>query len=248
MNSAYGSFGSFTSFGNVDFATIFKLNDLTPDIQKHLARVYSSLIACILSACVGVIFNLYTGFGGFFGIFGALGMLFWLHVDQQKTAWLRRLSMLCAFGFLKGTSIGELVHVAIHVDPSIVVTALLGTVAVFSSFSMAALVAKRRSYFFLSGFLGSAGMLLGLLGLANMFMWSVQIYLVQLYMGLLLFSGFVIFDTQMIIEKAHQGSRDFAGHASELFIDFVAIFIRLIIILMRNSQKREENDRRKKRH
>eukprot|EP00607_Mallomonas_marina_P003266 CAMPEP_0182427762 /NCGR_PEP_ID=MMETSP1167-20130531/19331_1 /TAXON_ID=2988 /ORGANISM="Mallomonas Sp, Strain CCMP3275" /LENGTH=111 /DNA_ID=CAMNT_0024610223 /DNA_START=510 /DNA_END=845 /DNA_ORIENTATION=+ len=111
---------------------------------------------------------------------------------------------------------------------------------------MAALVAKRRSYLFLGGILSSATTLLLVLGLANMFMGSIKVYMFQLYVGLMAFSGFVIFDTQMIIEKAHHGSRDFAGHASELFVDFVAIFIRLLLILMRQAEKKD--DRRKKRY
>mmetsp|Transcript_26169 Transcript_26169/g.26409 ORF Transcript_26169/g.26409 Transcript_26169/m.26409 type:complete len:244 (+) Transcript_26169:152-883(+) len=237
---------SFGNLGNIDLATIFKFNDLTRDIQKHLARVYTALILCLFSACLGVIFNIYTGFGGMLGVFGAIGMLYWLQVDRQKTAWMRRMCILCGFGFLKGTSLGHIIRMVAWYDPSIIVTALLGTIAVFSCFSMAALVAKRRSYLFLGGILSSATTLLLVLGLANMFMGSIKVYMFQLYVGLMAFSGFVIFDTQMIIEKAHHGSRDFAGHASELFVDFVAIFIRLLLILMRQAEKKD--DRRKKRY
>ena len=50
--------------------------------------------------------------------------------------------------------------------------------------------------------------------------------------------SYVIFDTQIIVEKASLGDRDFAWHAMELFIDFVGIFVRICVILLRNSERR----------
>jgi len=163
-------------------------------------RFHSALIACVISACIGVGFNIYTGFGGMFAFFGVLGMLFWLQIDQKKTEWQRRLLMLCTLGFLQGTSVGPLFDMVIQVDPSIVVTALLGTTAVFTCFSLAAILAKRRSYLYIGGFLSSAISLLALFSFINIFVHSVQIFNAHLYGGLLIFTGFVIFDTQMIIE------------------------------------------------
>lgn len=41
-----------------------------------------------------------------------------------------------------------------------------------------------------------------------------------------------MFDTQMIIEKRRRGDKDFIAHSLELFIDFIQIFRKVIIILM----------------
>ena len=49
--------------------------------------------------------------------------------------------------------------------------------------------------------------------------------------GLLLFCGFIVWDTQMIIEKKRRGDGDFIGHSVELFIDFIQVFRKVIIIL-----------------
>lgn len=53
----------------------------------------------------------------------------------------------------------------------------------------------------------------------------------HIYLGLMLMCGFVLFDTQAIIEKRRMGNQDFIQHALELFIDFIGMFRRLVIIL-----------------
>lgn len=56
--------------------------------------------------------------------------------------------------------------------------------------------------------------------------------LVQLYFGLLIFVGYMVVDTQEIIEKAHLGDMDYVKHSLTLFTDFVAVFVRILIIMV----------------
>lgn len=53
----------------------------------------------------------------------------------------------------------------------------------------------------------------------------------QLYIGLIVMSGFVLFDTQNIMEKRRIGSTDCIKHSVELFIDLISLFRRILIIL-----------------
>lgn len=54
----------------------------------------------------------------------------------------------------------------------------------------------------------------------------------QLYFGLLVFVGYMVVDTQEIIEEAHLGDLDYVKHALTLFTDFVAVFVRILIIMV----------------
>lgn len=82
-----------------------------------------------------------------------------------------------------------------------------------------------------------------LAGFLNLFMRTEFIFNIQLYFGLIVFIGYVVFDSQMIVEKAAAGNTDVQMHALELFLDFVAIFVRLLIILSKNKKKKNEKRR-----
>lgn len=56
----------------------------------------------------------------------------------------------------------------------------------------------------------------------------------ELLLGLLIFSGFVVFDTQVIITKHAYGDHDYLSHALDLFIDFAALFRRIVVLLAQN--------------
>lgn len=56
--------------------------------------------------------------------------------------------------------------------------------------------------------------------------------LLQLYFGLLLFVGYIIVDTQEIVERAHLGDLDYVKHALTLFTDLVAVFVRILVIMV----------------
>ncbi|CAF2091025.1 BnaA06g35580D [Brassica napus] len=81
---------------------------------------------------------------------------------------------------------------------------------------------------------------------SSIFGGSASIFKFELYFGLLIFVGYMVADTQEIIEKAHLGDMDYEKHSLTLFTDFVAVFIRILIIMLKNAADKEEKKKKKK--
>ncbi|XP_012251561.1 probable Bax inhibitor 1 [Athalia rosae] len=220
-------------------------NRLEAPVRQHLKNVYGCLSLSTVSAASGAYIHMYTDFlqAGLLTTIGALGLLFALlsTPDNDKNQKLR-LGYLLGFAFLSGLGMGPLLEAVISVDPSIVVTALVGTTLMFVSFSISAILAERGRWLYFGGTLMTMLNAILLISLANLFLRSPIVHQIHLYLGLLVMSGFVLYDTQLIIEKRRMGSKDFVAHSLDLFIDFIGVFRRLLIIL---TQKEQQNRKRK---
>uniref|UniRef100_A0A069DQF8 Putative bax-mediated apoptosis inhibitor tegt/bi-1 n=1 Tax=Panstrongylus megistus TaxID=65343 RepID=A0A069DQF8_9HEMI len=228
-------------------SSFFKVfnSKLEEPVRLHLKNVYACLTLATLAASTGAYIDLYTNFlsNSFITVLFAIGFLCALHgtKDNGKNQ-LMRLSFLLGFSFFTGLGIGPLLEQVILIDPSIVPTAFLSTSVIFVSFSLSALLAQRGSWLFLGGTITTILSALFIFSLASIFFRSTLIFQAHLYIGLALMCAFVLYDTQLIMEKRRNGDKDFIAHSVDLFIDFIGIFRRLLIIL---AQK--ENDKRDKR-
>lgn len=221
--------------------------EISQNVKSHLVNVYATLTATCVAASVGnyVEIKSYFAYGGL--LTSLLGMALFVGILSTRDTPQNRLMrgmMLLGFGFLQGVSLSPLLFAARFASDGMLVTkALTSTAVMFASFTGAAMTAKRQSYMYLGGWLASAGSLLMWLSLFNVFMRSSMMNDVALYCGLLLFSGYVVYDTQVIMEKAERGSRDFIAHGAQLFVDAVALFTRILVLLMK---KDSPEDKRRK--
>ena len=190
---------------------------------------------------VGVLLQQRTQFSTYLASLISIGLA--LSMQFQKS----QLWKLLAFGLFNGMSLGGLVKVATLVNPAIVPIALGSTGLIFSSFAAAATLSTRRSLLYLYGGLGSALSLFSLTGLANMYFQSRSLFNFNLYGGLAMFMGYVIADSQLIIERADQGDDDYVTHAWLLFTDLSAMFSRILIILLEQKEEEEKKKRRSRR-
>jgi FtsH-binding integral membrane protein len=228
MNSFYSAFNS----------------KLEPEVRHHLKNVYACLSMSTMTAAAGAYVHLYTEIfqAGLLSVIAAVGFLFALMAteDSDKSRKMR-LGFLLGFAFFSGMGMGPLMEMAIDINPAIVVTALVSTTLIFVSFSIASLTAERGRWLFLGGSLMTLLTGLLVLSLANIFFGSQLVFKAYLYLGLLIMCGFVLYDTQLIIEKRRAGDRDFVAHSVDLFVDLIGIFRRIVIIL---SEKEKQSKRR----
>lgn len=204
-----------------------------PEVRQHLTKVYGCLSATTACAAVGAtvhVSGLYEA-----GLLSAIGSLVLvlsvIGVTATDKNFYMRLGLLLGFGTLSGHSMGPLLAHIMHVNPQIIVTAAIATTLMFVSFSISAMLAQRGTFLFLGALLGSVLSTISLFSLANLFIQSTIVYQAHLYIGLVVMSAFVLFDTQSIMEKRRNGNTDCVRHALDLFFDLISVFRRLLIIL-----------------
>lgn len=217
-----------------------------PEVRHHLMRVYLCLAATTASAAGGSILYLTEILDtGILGAIACLVLVLCLHfIKDDGKNFLLRLGMLLGFGLFSGQALGPLLEYVVHVNPAIIVTALSGTVITFLSLSLAALLAEHGKYIFLGGILVSIVNTMALMALLNLFMRSFAVAQFNLYVGLVTMAGFIVYDTQMIIEKCRMGNKDSIQHSLDLFFDLISMFKRLLIILTQKEERQRQNKRR----
>lgn len=232
----------------MNLGTIFNFRDLDKNVQVHLKNVYSTLSVGLILSCVGAyLFQINSFLQSIttslmvLSFILSLGSSLFIYFTQHSRETLHsRLGAFFLFCFSTGIGFGPLLQALSIISPDTIPTALLGTALIFVSFTLAALFTRKRYYIYLGAALMSAISLLTTFSFMNLFIRSPAIYTAELYIGLAIFCAFVVFDTQLIVEKRRNGDTDFVWHTLDLFIDFVEIFRHLLIIL--NSKRRRNRD------
>ncbi|MBA0616827.1 hypothetical protein Godav_026318 [Gossypium davidsonii] len=221
---AFTSFFDSQSRNIWSYDTLKNFRQISPIVQAHLKQVYLTLCCALIASAVGAYLHILWNIGGYLTTFACLGTIIWLlstpPCEEQK-----RVSLLMASAVFEGASIGPLIDLAIQIDPSVLVASFVGTALAFACFSGAAMLARRREYLYLGGLLSSG---------------------VSVLLWLHFASSIFGVDTQDIIEKAHLGDLDYVKHALTLFTDFVAVFVRILIIMLKNSAEKSEKKKKRR--
>lgn len=226
--------------GQFNLRALLKDNDISAQTQQHLGKVFGSLVLCTVFAAGGTLFQMQTQFINvtFAGLV-SLGLIVFISLKREANP-DNKLPYLAAFGFMQGVGVTALIELSNMIDPTIVPIACVATFVTFASFALCAMLSKRRSYLYMGATLSSMlSFLFWSLILNRYFFQSAMFFEVQIYLGLAMFVGYVVFDTQMIIEKASNGDNDHVNHAMELFIDLIGLFVRILVILLKNADKKK---------
>lgn len=211
---------------------------------KFLQRVYGWMTAALLVAALGAVISIQTGlvmmtFGH--GIVGAILItLAWIGLAYAARAVRHKpVVNVLAYGvyaLFTGVVVSGIVFVAMlmaqanNVGENTYVLQALGlTALVFGGLTFYAFVTK-RDFSVMRGFLMVG--LIGLIGagLINLFVQSSVLGLIISVGGVLIFSGYILFDTQKILKTYPQSEH--VAASMELFLDFVLLFIHMLRIIL----------------
>lgn len=245
----FGSSSSGAGGQPISLDALFNLGPLPPRVRTHLRNVFLTLFTMTLVFTLGILLRLNYPFPLALSSATSLASILALHFMGRTQENLRsRMGLLLVTAAASGISSGDLVGYALQLNPTIVLQAALASTLSFGSFALSALTSERRSWLFLGGGLGS------FLSIAVFFqLFSVllgRVSMLTVYVGVVALLGFVLYDTQMMVERAHtsKGWLDPVNDSLHMFQNLVGLFRRLIVILSERerARQREEADKRRR--
>ena len=201
------------------------------DIMAFLRSTYQLFASSLLAASAGA----YIGLGMVSAISSwywglvilEFALLFGIYAVKDKPG--INLAVLFAFTFVSGLTITPLLSSVFNMPggASIVAQAFLMTSVAFGGISMFALTTK-RDYSSMGKMLFIAVIILIVASLSNIFFQSPILQLAVAGFGALIFSAFILYDTQQIIKGGFSTPIE---AAIALYLDFLNLFISLLQIL-----------------
>ncbi|CAF2362557.1 unnamed protein product [Rotaria sp. Silwood2] len=236
--------GKSTTSDRFNLETLFNFSTLQPRVQTHLKNVYTCLLITTVCAALGVYLPM-IGWLNYprLAVFASIITSIWLFtIDLNARTQIKCFGLMSVTALFIGIYLSPLINLAINVDPQIVITAFLLTTTIFICFTLSALLTRKRTYLYLGGLLGTGTSVMIILSLMNVFGFgqSQLIFNINLYLDLFIACGYILYDTQLIVQRAVQGDMNYVKHAILLFIDMVDLFVRILIILLKNSQNKNK--------
>ena len=152
-----------------------------------------------------------------------IGLIFFAQFVSRKPG----LNMVALFSFttVTGLVVGPLLY---RVGPSIALEAFALTALTFGGLTMYVIFSK-RDFSFMQGFLFTGLMIVVFGALINMFFASPMAHFMISGASVLLFSGFILYDTSNVLRN--YGTNEHVSATLALYLDILNLFIALLSIL-----------------
>lgn len=218
--------GSFYPYGGV-------VADQPADVRANfIMRVYGLLFASLLvTVAVGVMAAAYTPvLIGAWPVLAIAGLVcgIVLAFARRTAGW--NLVMFGVYSVIQGLIMGPVLTVINQFAPGVPMLAAVVTLAVFGGLSLYVLI-SRQNFSFLGGFLFIALIGLIVVGLVGFFIKAAILSMVYSVAGVLIFSGFVLYDTSRIIHDLEPGEA--ISGAVSLYVDFLNLFWFILRLFLR---------------
>lgn len=226
-SGAWGSYG-------METAARASVEERMGFIRKVYALFFAATLFAIGGVMLGLSFKPLLQFAFehplimfFIMIGGVLGAQAMRHV--------RGLNLVALFGFttLTGVVISPLIAVILQINPSSILAAGVLTVGIFGGLTAYVFISK-KDFSFMRGMVTTGLIVVILAGVVNIFLGSSALGFAVAAATLLLFSGFVLYDTSNIIRR--YPTNEYVAGALSLYLDAFNIFLALLRIF--NSGRR----------
>ncbi|CAF4120570.1 unnamed protein product [Rotaria sp. Silwood2] len=207
--------GKSTTSDRFNLETLFNFSTLQPRVQTHLKNVYTCLLITTVCAALGVYLPM-IGWLNYprLAVFASIITSIWLFtIDLNARTQIKCFGLMSVTALFIGIYLSPLINLAINVDPQIVITAFLLTTTIFICFTLSALLTRKRTYLYLGGLLGTGTSVMIILSLMNVFGFgqSQLIFNINLYLDLFIACGYILYDTQLIVQRAVQGDMNYVN-------------------------------------
>jgi FtsH-binding integral membrane protein len=220
--------GAWGSYG-VESAAQASVSERMGFIRKVYALFFAATLFAIGGVLLGLSYDPLLQFAyehPFIMFFVMIGGV----MGAQAVRHVPGLNLAALFGFttLTGVVISPLIAVIWRINPGSILAAGLLTVGIFGGLTAYVFVSK-KDFSFMRGMLMTGLIVVILAGVVNIFLGASALGFAVAAATLLLFSGFVLYDTSNIIRR--YPTNEYVAGALSLYLDAFNIFLALLRIL-----------------
>ncbi len=220
---------------------------LPAKVQNYVSAVYSLLGVLFLTFMGGIVAGIHSSINqqdlSMISFIGALLSILFMAFTTRSRALLAMLVSL----FL-GIICAPAIEVALYIDETAVLITMTSSILMFFSISACAYTMPIKSMFQVGSLLSSLLTMSLFVGTVGLFVEAEVYHLVHIWLSLCMFLGFILYDTQLMIERAfrrmdnYSKNPDYVFDALNLFLDFANMFIRILAIIVDIRKKLRDRD------